>query len=423
MFNMENRKKLATAITVYCSILMLILVIAKYDVISSIISSVISVLSPIIIGLGIAFLLNPIMRFVEKRIVFKIKKKMWLRIVGITITYLFFFGILVGFAMLIIPRIAKSLSDLVGQIDVYEKTTVDIINKILSFLSARGITDEAFDAQALFRFITEQFDSGEDYAKKIIQYVAQNYTIILKVPLNILIGLFISFYVLFTKEKLGAQFKKLSAALLSKETNEALLTRVSKSNATFGGYFTGVVLDAIFIGLMSFILLLIFGIPYASLIATVLAITNIIPIFGPFLGTIPCALFILIADPGKVLIFVILIIILQQIDGNIIAPRILGNSTGMSSLAVITAIIIMGSLFGFVGMLIGVPVFAVIMAMISELVNDKLKEKGESTKTADYYPADSIVIPMKKEKKHLLPTLISIGSKAIKEIFTKKKKK
>ena len=129
-------------------------------------------------------------------------------------------------------------------------------------------------------FVTEQFDSGEDYAKKIIQYVAQNYTIILKVPLNILIGLFISFYVLFTKEKLGAQFKKLSAALLSKETNEALLARVSKSNATFGGYFTGVVLDAIFIGLMSFILLLIFGIPYASLIATVLAITNIIPIFA-----------------------------------------------------------------------------------------------------------------------------------------------
>ena len=421
MFNTENRKKLATAITVYCSLLMLILVISKYDVISSTISSVFSILSPIIIGLAIAFLLNPILKFIEKRIIFKIKKKLWLRVVGITLTYLFFFGVLVGFAMLIIPRITQSLSDLIGQLDVYEKNTVDTINKILSFLSERGITDEDFDAAALFRFITEQFNSGEDYAKQVIQYIAQNYTLIIKIPLNILIGLFISFYVLLSKEKFGAQFKKLSAALLPKDTNEALLTRVSKSNATFGGYFTGVVLDAIFIGLTSFILLLIFGIPYASLIATVLAITNIIPIFGPFLGTIPCALFILIAEPGKVLIFIILIVILQQIDGNIIAPRILGDSTGMSSLAVITSITIMGSLFGFIGMLIGVPVFAVLMGMISEIVNDKLKEKGESTKTADYYPADSIVVPTSKKERQLVSKLSSVVRNAIKKIFVKKK--
>ena len=404
MFGIENRKKLISAITVYCSILLLIVIIAQYDTISDIIKSIFSVLSPITIGLVIAYLLNPILRFYEKHVIFRVKNKIWLRAFGLTLTYISFFGFIFGFAMLIIPRIVSSLSDLIGQIDVYEKTTIDLINRLLAFFSDHEITSSDFDAEALISFIGTQFNASETIAKTVLQYITQNYTIILRVPLNILIGLFVSFYVLFTKEKLGAQFKKLSAAILSEEANNAFSSRIAKSHATFGGYFTGVVLDAIFIGFASFFLLLIFKIPYPSLIATVLAITNIIPIFGPFIGTIPCAFFIFIAEPQKVIIFVVLIIILQQIDGNIVAPKILGSSTGMSSLAVISSITIMGSLFGFWGMLIGVPVFAVIAAMISSFVNDKLKQKGKSTLTAEYYPADAIVIP--KEKKNRILFLI-----------------
>ena len=416
MFGIENRKKLITAITVYCSILLLIVIIAQYDTISDIIKSIFSVLSPITIGLVIAYLLNPILRFYEKHVIFRVKNKIWLRAFGLTLTYISFFGFIFGFAMLIIPRIVSSLSDLIGQIDVYEKTTIDLINRLLAFFSDHEITSSDFDAEALISFIGTQFNASETIAKTVLQYITQNYTIILRVPLNILIGLFVSFYVLFTKEKLGAQFKKLFAAILSEEANNAFSSRIAKSHATFGGYFTGVVLDAIFIGFASFFLLLIFKIPYPSLIATVLAITNVIPIFGPFIGTIPCAFFIFIAEPQKVIIFVVLIIILQQIDGNIVAPKILGGSTGMSSLAVITSITIMGSLFGFWGMLIGVPVFAVITAMISSLVNDRLKQKGKSTLTAEYYPADAIVVPKAKKDAHLFSTVVT----KIKE-FTKKK--
>ena len=421
MFSIENRKKLITAITIYCSLLLLIVVIAQYDTISGIMKSVFSALSPITIGLAIAYLLNPILKFYEKHVILRIRSKILLRTLGVTLTYISFFGFVVGFAMLIIPRIVSSLSDLVSQMDVYEKTTIDLINKALTFLSEYGVTSEDFDADALFKFIRDQFNTSENFAKTILQYISQNYTIILKVPLNILIGLFVSFYVLFTKERLGAQFKKLSAALLSERANGALLSRVAKSHSTFGGYFTGVLLDAIFIGFASFFLLLIFKIPYASLIATVLAITNVIPIFGPFIGTIPCALLIFIAEPQKVLIFVILIIVLQQIDGNIVAPKILGGSTGMSSLAVITSITIMGSLFGFWGMLIGVPVFAVLMAMISQLVNDRLRKKGEVTNTATYYPADAIVVPTRKKKDlDIVATLISGAKGLIKKFFKKK---
>ena len=416
MFGIENRKKIITAITVYCSILLLIVIIAQYDTISDIIKSIFSVLSPITIGLVIAYLLNPILRFYEKHVIFRVKNKIWLRAFGLTLTYISFFGFIFGFAMLIIPRIVSSLSDLIGQIDVYEKTTIDLINRLLAFFSDHEITSSDFDAEALISFIGTQFNASETIAKTVLQYITQNYTIILRVPLNILIGLFVSFYVLFTKEKLGAQFKKLSAAILSEEANNAFSSRIAKSHATFGGYFTGVVLDAIFIGFASFFLLLIFKIPYPSLIATVLAITNVIPIFGPFIGTIPCAFFIFIAEPQKVIIFVVLIIILQQIDGNIVAPKILGGSTGMSSLAVITSITIMGSLFGFWGMLIGVPVFAVITAMISSLVNDRLKQKGKSTLTAEYYPADAIVVPKAKKDAHLFSTVVTKIKK-----FTKKK--
>ncbi len=421
MFDIENRKKLTTAIIIYCSALLLIVIIANYTAFSDVINKTFSIISPIIIGLAIAYLLNPILKFFEKHVVHRIKNKLWLRAVGMTLTYIAFFGFIVGFAMLIIPRIVSSLSDLIAQIDVYEKTTVDIINKILTFFSSHGITDAEFDADALFSFIGEQFNSGEDFAKRILQYITQNYSEILQIPLNILIGFFISFYVLYTKERLGAQFKKLTAALLGENMHKSLMSRIAKSHETFGGYFTGVVLDAIFIGITSFLLLLIFKIPYASLIATVLAITNVIPIFGPFIGTIPCALFIFIADPSKVLIFVILIIVLQQIDGNIVAPKILGGSTGMSSLAVIIAITIMGSLFGFVGMLIGVPVFAVLMAMISEAVNDRLRSKGETTNTVDYYPSDAIVIPAMKKDHHIASKLLSTAKDFIKNLFNKKK--
>lgn len=422
MLNIENRKKLATAITIYCSILLLIVIIAQYDSISSIIKSIFTALSPILIGLAIAYLLNPILKFIEKKIIFRIKNKLALRATGVTLTYILFFIFIASFAMLIIPRISSGLSDLISQIDVYEKKTIEIINNILSFLSSHGIADEGFDAQALFSFIVEQFNTSEEFAKKILQYITSNYSAILRVPLNILIGFFISVYVLASKERLGARFKKLSAAILNENSHKALFSRLEKTHATFGGYFTGVLLDAIFIGITSFLLMLIFKIPYPSIISTVLAITNVIPIFGPFIGTIPAALVIFIADPSKVLIFVVLVLVLQQVDGNIVAPRILGGSTGMSSLAVICSITIMGSLFGFLGMLIGVPVFAVIMAMISELVNDILRKKGESTSTVEYYPKDAIVIPKEKKQNAHASAFIKKAKELLTTILPKKNK-
>ena len=186
----------------------------------------------------------------------------------------------------------------------------------------------------------------------------------------------------------------------------------------FGGYFTGVLIDAIFVGVITFIALIIFGVPYASLVAVIVAITNVIPIFGPFLGAIPSAFIIFISEPSKAIVFIILILVIQQIDGNIIAPRILGNSTGMSSLAVIVAITIMGSIFGFMGMLIGVPVFAVIIALIKELVEERLAMKELPVETSHYYPKNSF-IDINDERVSLFEKSKKAFSSLIKKVFKK----
>lgn len=415
MFSLNNRKKLALAITVYCSLILLVIIIAQFDTVSAILNSIFSAFSPIIIGFSVAYLLNPILKFFERRVLKKIKNKLALRILSLTLTYISLIIFLVGFAWLTIPRLYQSIQDLVSKADIYEATTIDIVNSIIARLSDNEAVAKQIDAGAILGFISEKFADGEEIVKLVLNYITTNYKIILTIPLNILIGLFISVYVLGTKERLGAQFKKLSAAILSNNANASLSARLSKTHATFGEYFTGVVLDAIFIGCASFLIMIVLGIPYASLIAVLLAITNVIPIFGPFLGTIPSAFLIFIADPSKVLPFVIAVIVLQQIDGNIIAPRILGGSTGLSSLGVIVAITIMGSVFGFVGMFVGVPVFAVIVSMIRELIDEELNKKGLSTKTTDYYHKSSIFIPSEKEKQTLWDSIF----KKLKVIFSK----
>ncbi len=415
MINLDNRKKLALAITLYCSLLIFIIVIAQFDAISAIVNSILKVFSPVIIGFAVAYLITPIVNFFEKKIFRKIRNRLTARVFSAILTYLSVFGFVFLFAMLIIPRVSNSIFELLGNLDLYEEKVITIVNNVLAKLAELELISDQLDAGAILTYIAEKFSSGEEIAKTVLNYIVENYQKILVVPFNILVGLFISIYVVFTKERLGAQLKKFLAAVLNDKSYASFMKRLNKSHSTFGGYFTGVLLDAIFIGLTSFILMLIFNIPYASLISIILAITNIIPIFGPILGTIPCALFIFIIDPKRAIMFIILILVLQQIDGNIIAPKILGSSTGMSPLGVIISITVMGACFGFVGMLIGVPVFAVITTIISELLSERLKAKDLSQNTADYYPKNAVILP--KNEEHV--TLWEKISRFIRNLFAK----
>ena len=210
---------------------------------------------------------------------------------------------------------------------------------------------------------------------------------------NAFLAFFISLYMLISKERLSAQFRKFSVAVLGVNGRKRLYRYIRIVHRNFGGYFSGVLVDAIIIMIISFICFLIFNIPYAPLIAVIIGTTNIIPIFGPFLGAIPSFIIIFIQNPTKALIFAILSLIIQQIDGNIIAPKVLGNSTNISSLGVIIAITVMGDYFGIIGMIIGVPIFAAGIAIGKEFIEHRLRIADMPTDTAEYYADDSLVDP------------------------------
>ena len=390
MIELNNKKKLGVAISVYCSLLLAIVLIGQQETVLNVINSIFSIISPLVIGFTVAYLLNPILKFFEKSVLKFIKNKRALRFAGVFCTYVSLILFFLALGMLVIPQVTKSIAELMSKFEEYKISTLNFINSILQNLKDMNILHEQIDANFIIEMLGENISSGTSLISSIVTYLAANIDDILIIPKNILLGGFISVYALLSKERLAAQLKKLAKAILSPENYETVYHRVTFAQSTFGGYFTGVMIDAVFVGITTFFALVIFGIPYASLVAVVVAVTNVIPVFGPFIGAIPSAIIIFISNPSKVLIFIILMVVIQQIDGNIIAPKILGNSTGMSSLAVIVAISVMGSCFGFIGMFIGVPVFAVIIALIKELVEERLAIKELPIETSHYYYKNSM---------------------------------
>ena len=207
---------------------------------------------------------------------------------------------------------------------------------------------------------------------------------------NVIVGIIIAIYVLNSKDLFAAQAKKIAYSIFSTEHANLFIKNTRFIHRVFGGFITGKLLDSLIIGMITFVFMSVFDMPYVVLISVIIGVTNFIPFFGPFIGAIPCSFLVLMVSPLKCLYFVIFILILQQFDGNILGPKILGDSTGLSSFWVMFAILIAGGLFGFVGMIIGVPLFAVLYSLITTLVNRSLADKDLPVKTSDYFFMDCI---------------------------------
>ena len=218
----------------------------------------------------------------------------------------------------------------------------------------------------------------------LVGQVSTQVLLTLKTMMNVMIGVMACVYMLNSKERFQGQFKKVILATLPKEKAEAVFDFAKFTNRTFGGFINGKIIDSIIIGIICFILMEIFGFPYPILISAIIGITNVIPFFGPFIGAIPAAIIILLVSPIHALYFLVLIFILQQVDGNIIGPAILGNTTGIASFWVLFSIVIGGGLFGFIGMVLGVPVFAIIYYYFSRSINKRLEAKGLEFRTDSY---------------------------------------
>ena len=190
---------------------------------------------------------------------------------------------------------------------------------------------------------------------------------------NLIVGIIVSIYVLSNREIAKAGFRKVLYSIFTIETAEKIRTGLIFTDKTFMGFLSGKLLDSAIIGLICYIVCLILKMPYTLLVSVIIGITNIIPFFGPLIGAIPSAFIILLVDPLKCLIFVIFILILQQIDGNILGPKILGSTVGINGFWIMFAIIMGGGLFGFAGMILGVPVFVVIYSAVTTLIDKKLR--------------------------------------------------
>ena len=411
-----NRKY--TTLAVYAiltalAIILLCVMVVNFNGVKAVLSTVNKIMTPFYVGLGIAYIANPIMKMSEKHIFrFKVttQRRMSLkRGLSIALSFIILAIILTILILLIIPQVILSLTDLASKMSGYiEKTLAwldaflpdsifdsanlsieSFFDTILNFFTGSPLGEELSGISASLDLITNNLDSllsnSVMILKNYLPLVFSAFAGLANGVLNIVLGIFFAIYILSSKEKLIAQVKKIFRAITSEHHYNSLIEFGHFTNKTFGAYLLGKVLDSLIVGIVIFIAFAIFKIPYAPLLSVMIAITNVIPVIGPFIGAIPGVVIIFIVDPSKVLWFIIINIIVQQIDGNIIVPKILGETTGLSSLWVLFSITVMGGLWGLFGMFVSVPIFAIIYMLIKLYTEKRLREKGLPGATEDYY--------------------------------------
>lgn len=323
-----------------------------------------AILSPFVWGAVIAYLLDFIVRALDHGF---LRGRRALRVLLAYVIAAFFIGALL---MLLVPQLVSSVKMLITNIPAYFSSMEQYLSVLQNHLS------DSAQLEKLLGSYEEVLKAVTDAVSGLFPHVI-NYGMALGSGLvSTLTALMFSIYMLLDKEKLLKQAKKLVFTFLPETHARRTLRVLARTNQTFGGFIGGKIIDSLIIGVLCFIICAILRIPYALLVSVVVGCTNVIPVFGPFLGAIPCGFILLIVNPFSSVEFLIMILILQQFDGNVLGPKILGESTGLSALWVLFSIIVGGSLLGFVGMLIGVPAFAVIYSLIAEYTDIRLAKKG-----------------------------------------------
>ena len=355
-----------------------ILVVAFYTLINNVeplygvFQAIFVALSPFIYGIGIAFLLNPLRKIIEYSWLGKTKLKPRTKKVIASFGALFI-GIIMLFVFfsILIPQMISSIQTFLSSFEGY-------VDSARNFFESNN-----FFSDDLLKTLNPVIDKGVSMLGDWVSNIASSLNAILmysvifaKSVMNFLIGMIIALYILLDEINLKRQIKKVLYALLPEKTTKSILRTTRLTINTFNSFVAGKAVDSFIIGILCYIILSFMKMPYTPLISVVVGVTNMIPVFGPFLGAVPSILILLLVDPFKALEFSIFVLILQQVDGNIIGPRILGGAVGLPTLYVMFAIIIGGALFGIVGMFIGVPVFSVIFVLVSEFIHRQLDRKN-----------------------------------------------
>lgn len=353
------------------------------------ISKLTSILMPFIYGAVIAYLLKPVCNCVENFLRRLLPEKMGTAANMLAVAISLLFGILVVYAlfMMIVPQLITSVTTLYY-------TARNNLNDFVDWASHQEIIASN---QKLLDFIETSYDNLQDTLDNLVRTKlvpsmqsllsgaalgVMSFVTFLK---NIIIGVIVSVYLLASRKKFGQQCKMILYSLIKPRWADIILEEVLYADKMFGGFINGKILDSAIIGVLCYIACFIFKFPSALLVSVIIGVTNVIPFFGPFIGAIPATLLILIQNPIKALWFVLFVLVLQQVDGNIIGPKILGNTTGLSSFWVLFAILLFGGLWGFVGMIIGVPLFAVIYDVLKKFVFHGLRRNEEMELVTTYH--------------------------------------
>lgn len=405
-----NKKNIFTVKTVSNMIVLgagvlLYLLFSNFKTVMAQISWLYSIISPFVLAIAIAYLLNIPIRFLENKFLAKHKRKrvISLLIVYLICAYLLFLMIRVG-----VPQLIDSIARLVNSFS----QNLNNLNQMAYDIGLKYNIDQST--------IESIFGSYQDILSKSINFIRMLLPNLLSFTVQIgssLIGIFTaiiaSIYMLVSKEKLLRQIRRVIYAIMSKKAADEVIRIGRLSNRVFSGFISGKILDSAIIGIICFGFMSIMNVaynmtgvqnlqmPYPLLISLIIGVANMIPFFGPFIGAIPSVMIILMVNPGSAIWFILFILLLQQFDGNYLGPKILGDSTGLPAMWVLIAIIVGGGLFGFMGMLLGVPTVAVLYTLASDIIENRLRRKGlerEPSLTHHALPPDDAPLPTQTQE-------------------------
>ena len=390
-----------TAFLVSVCVILFVFAVFNYPVFAKGFSNFVKILTPVVDGFLIAYLLNPVMMFYEEKLIprvyglFSHKKpegvrtKRVFRYISIILALLSLAFVIMLFVSIMVPQLIESITSIAQQFPQYANNMVAFINKTFDD------NPQVLDYFYMYYDRFEEWAGGfmknmPSYANQVFSSVSNGIAKSVSFVWNIILGLVLSVYILSFKEKFMAQMRKITLAYFNRRKANDIFDGVREINYIFGNYIVSSIVDSLIIGVLCFILCLILRFPYPILISFIVGLTNIIPFFGPFIGAVPGTLIIFMISPIRALYFILMILILQQMDGNVIKPRLFGSSTGLPAFWVVVSILVGGGLFGVMGMYLGTPVFAVIYNGIRRHIARKLEMKGLPSDTLKYVRSDEL---------------------------------
>ena len=398
LWRAQNRRKTILALLVVLAGVAFYFLLYRSAQVQAVFRSASGALTPIFLGLVLGYLLNPLDTFLQTKFekLFCRKEKhrragkVAARTLSIALSILMVIAALVLFGLLVIPEIGRSLANAVNTVPAQIQELIAWINKNLEgHADWAGYLQQGLETglQFLQNWVTTSLPG---IANSLLSYVTSGVINVVKSVFDLIVALVVAVYVLKDKKLFLAQSKKVICALMNERHANRVFETVRHAHKIVGGYLIGMIIEALLVGVVSFICLSLMDMPYTLLVSVIVCVTNVIPFFGPIFGGAISALLILLADPQKGLIFIVYVIVLQQIEGNIIAPRVLGDSTGVSAFWVTFALLLFGNLFGFLGMLFAVPIFAVLYYLAGLWLKGRLERRTLPTDTRAYTDATGI---------------------------------